>query len=81
MPKIGKYYYGVGRKRRVLYIDEFGDEYYASKPEDKTKTVSVSLPKSLLAIVDEDREDIARSRFLRHILEDVYDVERDQLTK
>ena len=52
-----------------ILLDEYGDSYYALADEDLTINVSVSLPESLVDIVDQKRGDISRSRFIRKIIE------------
>ena len=57
-----------GNKRSTT-IDEFGNPYRAVDDSDKTDIISVTLPKSLIKILDEKRKDIARSRYLREMIE------------
>ena len=61
--------------KRSSTIDEFGNPYRAVDSEDKTEIISVTLPKSLIKILDDKRKGIARSRYLRTMIEFCLNVE------
>lgn len=63
-----KYKYDRHTRKRI-FLDPFGDPYYG-KGDDRVETISVTIPSSLLARVDEIRGDeITMSRFVRKSLE------------
>lgn len=64
-----------GNNRKSIPIDDFGNPLRANYDEDKTETISVSLPKSLVKILDNKRKKIPRSRYLREMIEYSLDVE------
>lgn len=61
-------------KRKSIFLDQFGDPYFAQNRDDRVETISVTIPSSLLVRVDEVRGDVSMSRFVRKSLE--YIVER-----
>ena len=73
--KLQHYHYDKHKKKSYL-VDTFGEPYYALSKEDRTKNVGVSLPLSLLKILDDERGPVSRSRFIRNKLEESLGVER-----
>lgn len=57
-------------------VDDFGNPYRALDEEDFVKIISITLPKSLIVILDKARGDIPRSRYLREMIEYSLSVER-----
>ena len=58
-------------EKRSRSIDKFGDPYFFDEPDDKTKVISVTLPKSMIVEVDNycKEKNITRSRLVRKVLE------------
>jgi hypothetical protein len=52
-------------------IDKFGDPYFYSNKDDETISISITLPKSLVEVVNEYCMDkgVTRSRLIRKMLE------------
>lgn len=72
----------INGSKKSSTIDEFGNPYRAVDTEDKTEIISVTLPKSLIRILDDKRQGIARSRYLRTMIEFCLNVENtDSITK
>ena len=51
-------------------IDKFGDPYFSDSAEDETKSISITLPKSLIDVINEycDQNKITRSRLIRKMV-------------
>lgn len=63
-----RYFYD--RVNRVKYLlDDYGEPYYALDEEDDTMRVSLTIPKSLKKIVDDQRGSIPFARFVRKAIE------------
>jgi hypothetical protein len=56
--------------RESKSVDQFGDDYFYSSKEDETIPISITLPKSLLAEVNEycKKRNLTRSRLIRKII-------------
>ena len=56
------------KKKKSNAVDQFGDNYFADTLDDYTTSLSITLPKSLVSIIDKHRNDVTRSRFIRKVL-------------
>ena len=65
----------LGKRKKNIAIDAFGNPYRAVSKENKTENISVTLPQSLIKILDKQRGKIKRSRYLREIIETALDVD------
>jgi EAL domain-containing protein (putative c-di-GMP-specific phosphodiesterase class I) len=65
----------LGRKKKNIAIDDFGNPYRAISEENKTEIVNITLPKALVKLIDENRKKIKRSRYIREIIETALDVD------
>jgi hypothetical protein len=61
-------------------IDSFGDNYFYSDISDETKSISITLPKSLIEEVNKycEKKEITRSRLIRKVLEYSLNLKKDQ---
>jgi hypothetical protein len=52
-------------------VDQFGDPYFYKSMDDETRSISITLPKSLIDEVNKycEKKNITRSRLLRKIIE------------
>ena len=73
--KLQHYHYDKHAKKSYL-VDNYGEPYYAQSREDRTRNIGISLPDSLLKLIDEKRGGVDRSRFIRNLLEESMNVER-----
>jgi|SRR3982750_1530924 len=64
-----------GNNSKSIAIDAFGNPFRALDEEDKTTVISITLPASLIKILDVKRKQIPRSRFLREMIEFCLDME------
>jgi|SRR6476469_5803011 hypothetical protein len=57
--------------RESRAIDRFGDSYFYSSSEDETKSISITLPKSLIEEVNNycKKKNVTRSRLIKKVLE------------
>lgn len=62
--------------RRWVTVDDFGNPYRAVDEKDKVIIVALTLPKSLVKILDKKRGKIPRSRYVREMIEYNFDLER-----
>lgn len=65
----------VGNNRKSIAIDDFGNPLRATDDKTKCKTISLTLPKQLIAAVDKKRGSIPRSRYFREMVEYCMDLE------
>lgn len=65
----------MSRTTKSITIDDFGNPYRATHEEDKVIIVSLTLPQSLVNVVDKQRGKIARSRYFREMIEYCMDLE------
>lgn len=70
-----KYRYDKKLKLKIL-LDPYDEPYYSLDEEDKVQAYSLSLPKSLIILVDKKRNGVSRSRFIRKAIENELNVER-----
>lgn len=65
-------------ERKSVAVDNFGGKYFADDKDDYTKSLSITLPKSMVEIIDKKRkkDGITRSRFIRKIIEFSLDIEQ-----
>lgn len=64
------------KKKKSDAIDQFGDNYFATSKEDYTVSLSITLPNSMIKLIDECRNDVSRSRFIRKICQYSLDLEK-----
>ena len=64
------------KKKKSDAIDQFGDNYFATNKEDYTVSLSITLPESMIKLIDESRKDVSRSRFIRKIVQYSLDLEK-----
>lgn len=57
------------KQKKSNAIDQFGDNYFATSEEDYTISLSITLPASMIKMVDEYRKEVSRSRFIRKLIE------------
>lgn len=64
-------------ERKSVAVDNFGGKYFAEDKCDYTKALSITLPDSMIKIIDEKRkaDKVTRSRFIRKIIEYALDIE------
>jgi hypothetical protein len=70
-----RYVYDKKLKQKIL-LDAYNEPYYGLDEGDKSQSFSLSIPKSLMELVDKKRDGISRSRFIRKAIENELDVER-----
>ena len=77
---VNRRYEYVPRLRFKYLKDEFGEPYYLHDPNDEVVNYSVSLPKSLMVLIDQERKKagntVTRSRFIRKALEEKLGIKR-----
>lgn len=68
------------KKRKIdkqwITVDDFGNPYRAIDEKDKVIIVALTLPKSLVKILDKTRGKIPRSRYVREMIEYNLNLER-----
>lgn len=57
------------KKKKSDAIDQFGDNYFATNKEDYTISLCITLPESMIKLIDECRADVSRSRFIRKLVQ------------
>lgn len=64
-----------GNNTKSIAIDDFGNPFRAFDEKDKAQIISITLPASLIEILDKKRKTIPRSRYLREMVEFCLDIE------
>jgi hypothetical protein len=64
------------KKKKSDAIDQFGDNYFATSKEDYTVSLSITLPNSMIKMIDECRNEVSRSRFIRKVVQYSLDLEK-----
>lgn len=66
----------IRKERKSLAVDHYGGKYFAEEKQDYTKSISITLPRSMIKIIDSYCVDgVTRSRFIRKIIEYALDLE------